>query len=453
MKKMEDKIVQKEDIDKYKPHKVIIDGKVYITKIDKKTNKPVYKKQYSVSVDGVPKRGTTKGWFSSITKVNQEVEHMRYEMRTGIASTQKKAKHLFSDVVTELYEKRIEQCKVQNDSFETTDAYLSNNKKYVLNDEMEYPNFKNRYLEDITVREIKELKHNINSYAIENGLSTLTVGHIFTNIDRTLKYSAECAYIEDSIANSVKVVAKGAKCRKRITIENYLLKNEYDEFMEVFNKEFKFTKNETEEETEYRMRLYKVFIETAFKLGFRKGEGFSMIWNCYQNEEINITTTLNTKGVKKHLKYINKRVIDPKTFSSIRTMRTPSSIRIALDEWKEYCQSLGMDVSDNQFIFREYNGEPFNPSTFARRFERIVEESGIEDKYNKHLYPHGFRHSCASFLIQQLREKDNEISLREIYILIGKYLGHSSDVMVREVYGHLYPDSDKSILSQLLDEI
>ena len=79
--------------------------------------------------------------------------------------------------------------------------------------------------------------------------------------------------------------------------------------------------------------------------------------------------------------------------------------------------------------------------------------SKIEEKYNKHLYPHSFRHSCCSFLIQMLREADSEISLREIYIAVGKYLGHSSDKMVAQVYGHLYPEKEDSLLNQVLETL
>lgn len=338
MKAQEESVIQPM-IDPYKKHKVVINGTTYFTKLDRKTNKPLYKKKFSVSIPGVknPPRPTTKEWRTSITKVNQDVEKMRSEIRSGVYGSDKKEKHLYEDVVNELYEKRIEECKVQNKSFETIEKYLSNNKNYVLSGSKGYPSLQNKFIEDLTINEVKELKKNIISYALKNDLSKLTVSHIFTNIDRTLVYAGECQYIKDELANNVRIAPVGAKARKQTTIKNYLLKKEYDEMMKVFDTSFEFSKEETPKQNDYRMKLYKTFIECGYKLGFRKGEGFALRWKNYLGDSIIIESTLNTKGVKKHLVKTSARVINPKTESSIRIMKTPASIRKCLDDWKEYC--------------------------------------------------------------------------------------------------------------------
>ena len=129
---------------------------------------------------------------------------------------------------------------------------------------------------------VKELKKNIIAYAKENGLSKLTISHIFTNIDRTFHYASECGYIDTDIANNSRMNPDGAKPRQDATLKNNLLKNEFDEMMKVFKKDFKFTLEETESQTLYRKLLYQTFMECAFKLGFRKGEGFSLQWKDYE---------------------------------------------------------------------------------------------------------------------------------------------------------------------------
>lgn len=450
--KMEEHLIQPNDY-KYRPHKVVIDNTTYLTKLDKTTNKPVYKKRFSISTQKkLPLRTITRSWQTSVRRCNQEVQAMRVEYRLG-KPKKIKGKHLFKDIVDEYYKKNIQLCIDQNKSFGTMEKFISNNYKYVLNEKMIYPNFINKYIENITINDIKELKHNIITYALKNDLSKLTVGFIFTNIDKVFKYCAESMFIDDTIPNNIRISPQGVKAMKKTTIQNYLLKNEFDELMKVFDTDFTFLDNELPSHTEYRKQLYKIFLECAFKLGFRKSEGFALTWGDYQGDKITIRSTLNTRGVKKHLKTKAIRVVKPKTAFSDREMHTPKSIRKYLDEWKCYCNSIGVDTSNDAFVFKEIDGLPFKATTFTRRFQKVIDVSQIEKKYGKHLYPHGFRHSCCSFLIEMLRNKDKEISIREIELAVGNYLGHSNGKMVREVYGHLYPDKEKSLMTQVLDEI
>lgn len=438
--------------DIFKEHKVEINGVTYKTKLDKVTNRSVYKRQFSVSINGIPKRMTTRVWQTSVTKVNAEVEQMRSDLRSGNITTKKKAnKHLYEDIVEDYYTKRVQLCIAQQESFDTVEKYYSNNLKYALNEKMPYQTFCKKNIEDLTIADIKNIKHAINTYALERELSKITVSAIFSNIDRTLRYASELMYIDDTISNSVKITPKGVASKKQITLDNYLMKSEFDELMLNLNK-VEFLKKESTEEREYRYKLYKTFLDCAFKLGFRRGEGFALFWGNIKGDRISIELTLNTKYVKKHTG-ISYRRINPKNKVSIRTMKMPGSIKTCLEEWKKYCQKLGYDTSDTSPIFLEYNNDIFKPTTFANRLIVIMNQTGIEKKYNKHIYPHTFRHSCCSYLIQSLREADNEISLREIQIQVGRYLGHADDQMVRQVYGHLYPDKEESLMNMMLEKL
>lgn len=450
---MNNNVVQSKELDKYKEHKVVINGKKYIKKLDKKTNKEMYKRQFSVSLPNVknPPRLTTS-WQSSVTKVNKEIERIRSEVRVCKSIPRKTSKHLYEDVVNDIFNEGVKICIEQSNSFDTIEKFKSNNYKYVLNNKMAYKNFKHRNIEDLTIADIKTLKKNINSYAIQNGLSKITVGSIFGNIDRTLKWASEKMYIDDTIANSVHIAPQGKKSSNVFSIKNFLLEDEFKYLMDNFDS-IKFTKKETEFEHEYRQLLYKTFIDCAFKLGFRRGEGFALYWGDYTEDKIHIHSTLNTKFVKKHMKNITERRIKPKNDPSDCVMKTPNSIKQSLNKWKKYCNSLGIDTSDDQPIFRELNGSTFKPTTFAERLKAIMEQSGVANKFDKQIYPHAFRHSACSFLIQRLREKDSKISLREIKIQVGAYLGHTDDEMVQQVYGHLYPTKEDSVINQLLDEI
>ncbi|MDF9867398.1 integrase [Bacilli bacterium PM5-3] len=433
---------------KYITDKIEVNGSKYLTKIDKATNKRVYKKQFTASANGVKKTLKTKTWQTSVTKVEHEVQKMRVEFREGLLKkTELNTKHLYSDIVNEYHRLEVKNCINHNRSFEVIDKFLSNNNNYVLNGN--YPNLKNRYVEDLTIQEIKQLKKDINTVALKKGLSILTVGHIFTNIDRALKYCAEMAFIDDTIIDNIRIKPRG-KDRKKKHEQSFLEKKEYDYLMGVFEKDFKFTINETDEQNKYRKKLYYTYLRCAFFLGFRKSEGFGLTWEDFQQDRIYINATLNTKNVKKYLKTKTYRRIDPKTESSIRKMETPTSIIECLNDWKKYCDSLGIDTSDNNFIFVEFNGKPLIQTTFRNRFNVIIKESNVEEKFKKQLNVHSFRHSCCSFLIQKLREENNKISLREIEIAVGEYLGHSGGDMVKEVYEHLYPSTEDSPLSKVL---
>lgn len=55
-----------------------------------------------------------------------------------------------------------------------------------------------------------------------------------------------------------------------------------------------------------------------------------------------------------------------------------------------------------------------------------------------------------------LRMEDKDISLCEIEIMVAKFLGNSpksNGELVRDVYGHLYPEEEDNLLSRLLDKI
>lgn len=444
--------------DKYKTHKVKINNLTYMCKYDKLTNKPMYKRKFSVSIEGHKKiNSCTKIWQTSTNKADKEVEALKVEIRNkilkGIPLKRKtnSEKHLYEEVVKEFHQMEISNRLKQNRSFEVMDKYLSNNLKYVVNSN--YPNFKNKYIEDLTIYDIKQLKNDINAVAVKRGLSVLTIGSVFTNIDCTLKYAHEKGYIDNSIVDNVRVEPRG-KRRAKKNLTNILLKEEFDELMEVFKSDFKFTKEKTELETQYRKQLYYTYLQCAFLLGFRKGEGFSLKWSSISEDKIYIDSTLNTKNVKKYTQNKTYRVIDPKTKNSIREMKIPKSIRIILDEWKSYLKLIGREVNDNDFIFLEYNKQPLKPTTFAKRFETIVKQSQIQQVYNKQISIHSFRHSCCSYLVEQLRRSDDNISLREIEIAVGRYLGHGEDGnMVREVYMHLYPEKEDSIMNKMLDNI
>ena len=80
---------------------------------------------------------------------------------------------------------------------------------------------------------------------------------------------------------------------------------------------------------------------------------------------------------------------------------------------------------------------PFRETTIQVRKNKYCRLAGV-----KQIRIHDFRHSCASFLIQ------NGASI----VLVSKYLGHSKISITLDTYTHLYENELKKV-SSLIDTL
>ena len=162
---------------------------------------------------------------------------------------------------------------------------------------------------------------------------------------------------------------------------------------------------------------WKTFFEILYYLGLRQGEATALTWNDinFNKKEVNINKTLTTK-----LKGQLYTVSSPKTPSSNRTLPIPNKLLGSLKELKEQTKKKKY-FSNDWFVFGDEL--PFRETTIQKRKNTYCKLAGV-----KQIRIHDFRHSCASFLI------NNGASI----VLVSKYLGHSKISTTLDTYTHLY---------------
>ena len=174
--------------------------------------------------------------------------------------------------------------------------------------------------------------------------------------------------------------------------------------------------------------VYKALFTTLFYMGLRIGEANGLQWKHIKDNTLTVKQTVNTKMRDADGNYL---ITTPKTASSVRSLPVPQIVSKSLDELHEYYANLD-EFSDEWFVFGGI--KPIAESTIAKAKQKYFKAADLAD-----IRLHDFRHSCASFLI------NNGASP----LLVSKWLGHSNVAMTLNRYSHLY----KSELWEIVKEI
>ena len=113
-----------------------------------------------------------------------------------------------------------------------------------------------------------------------------------------------------------------------------------------------------------------------------------------------------------------------------------------LRAWEKECQwekeQQGDDeLTPDEYLFQQSNGNPMVPCTFTYRFKMILRENGLPDDLNVH----SLRHTNASMLIAQ------GVDVRTVAGL----LGHAQPSTTLDIYSHAF-DKNKRLAGQKLSE-
>jgi integrase len=209
-------------------------------------------------------------------------------------------------------------------------------------------------------------------------------------------------------------------------IENYKKVNEMKREMQFFTyEEFQRFISKVEELD------YRTFYETLYYLGLRQGEATALTWKDinFEKKEVSINKTLTTK-----LKGQLYTISSTKTSNSNRTLPIPLKLLNSYQELNKMAKTKRY-YTDDWFLFG--NELPFRETTIQVKKNKYCKEAGV-----KQIRIHDFRHSCASFLIQ------NGASI----VLVSKYLGHSKISITLDTYTHLYK-SELLEVSKLIDTL
>lgn len=209
-------------------------------------------------------------------------------------------------------------------------------------------------------------------------------------------------------------------------IENYKEVNPFKKEMQFFTYE-EFQKFiSVIEEFEY-----KTFFEVLYYLGLRQGEACSLTWSDidFNKKEVSINKTITTK-----LRGQLYTISSPKTKKSNRILPIPKKLLESLKTMKNNAKKKKY-FKESWFVFGDEL--PFRETTIQVRKNKYCKLAGV-----KQIRIHDFRHSCASFLIQ------NGASI----VLVSKYLGHSKISITLDTYTHLYENELKKV-SNLIDTL
>lgn len=134
--------------------------------------------------------------------------------------------------------------------------------------------------------------------------------------------------------------------------------------------------------------------------------------------------------------------LDLKTHNGIRNVPLADWVAdeiIVRRAWYEKQRNSVPDFHDTNYICCQYNGNPFNRSSFIDDFHALIGMCGLRP-----IHWHDLRHMYASVL------KNNEVNMKAI----SAYLGHGSQDFTDDVYIYkAVPVYDCSILAEVWDSI
>lgn len=167
--------------------------------------------------------------------------------------------------------------------------------------------------------------------------------------------------------------------------------------------------------------LYKTLFMTLYYSGMRKGELSALTWADidFESNTINIDKTA-----------YDTKVTSPKTSSSVRKLEMPEYVMGMLQRLKnikEPEQKIGYYVFGNYY-------DHIPATTLDRYYHNYRDKTKL-----KKIRLHDFRHSHASYLINK----------GAIPAVVAKRLGHKDVATTLNTYSHLYPSTEKEIISQM----
>ncbi len=172
--------------------------------------------------------------------------------------------------------------------------------------------------------------------------------------------------------------------------------------------------------------------------GARRGEILGLQWKSvnFENNELYLCNNLlylPDKGIYSDTLKTNEN----------RYVNVPQDVMDVLKQWKEeqakIAYALDDEWTETDYVFTRENGLPMCPHNILHFFKQL------EKKHNlPHIYPHKFRHSQASVLIN----KGVDI------VTVSKRLGHSKTSTTSDIYAHILRKSDETaskVIDSLLD--
>ncbi len=177
-------------------------------------------------------------------------------------------------------------------------------------------------------------------------------------------------------------------------------------------------------------KLYYTIFNFLYFTGLRLGEMIALTWDKldFNKKTIYIDSNFTNKlgDGKQH-------IVKPKTKKSIDFVDLDDNTIELLKEHRKKEEKI-YNFNEKMFIFG--NVTPIAPTTFSRKLEKYIKKSNV-----KRITPHGFRHSCASLLINLGCDSRD----------VAKRLRDTVET-VENTYYHMFPDK-KSITVNAINNL
>ena len=177
--------------------------------------------------------------------------------------------------------------------------------------------------------------------------------------------------------------------------------------------------------------LFTSLFETLYFLGLRKGELRGLQWKFVDFEKRRVQIKFQ---IPSRLNVSDYELTKLKTKASYRILPIPNRLyewlKALYNQNKQYT-----NFNDDWFVFG--NVLPISKEKIKDRKDRNISLANI-----KYIRVHDFRHSCASFLI------NNGASI----VLVAKYLGHSNIQETLKTYAHMYKD-ELDAMTNIIDQL
>lgn len=188
-----------------------------------------------------------------------------------------------------------------------------------------------------------------------------------------------------------------------------------------------------------RIKDMTIYLPVLLSLttGMRRGEVCGLKWD-------NVNLENKVIYIKKQLQKIdgNLQLVHPKTKGSIRKIvLLDYIIPILKNERKKQLENkllLGKEYKNENFVYQQVDGSPYDPEYVTRNFNRIINKVSKELNI-KRIRFHDLRHTHATLLLKAgVNPK-----------IVSERLGHSNISITLDTYTHVLPDMQKEAAEKL----
>ncbi|MCI8850791.1 MAG: tyrosine-type recombinase/integrase [Erysipelotrichaceae bacterium] len=249
------------------------------------------------------------------------------------------------------------------------------------------------------------------------------VEKFYYQIRAVFNYGIENEYIQTNPMNKVKLKVNKDSVKKEM---NFWEPDEFDRFIKkVEDQELK---------TLYLFLYY---------MGTRKGEAMALQWKDidFKNDVVRIYKTVTNK-----IKGSTYAITSPKTQNSNRNIPMFKIVKDSLLEWKEVHKKM-YGFSEECFVFGYYR--PLHAERPRRYMIKVLDNINKdlqEDQQLKQIRIHDFRHSHASWLINNMGKynfSDYDIAKR---------LGDTVQ-MLHSTYAHQFKNAGRNIIESMENDM